>query len=244
MSALPDHQIHVQLVSFALALPRRDHVLLLGLGGGGMVRELARDPGVRRVDAVDWSHELPRVLDTPRAKEMLEDVLRHSKVRLWRCDARVAVSLYEPESFDIVIDNLTHAHWVGATGVKSLEYFRKIRRILKPSGVFVYHGNYANAREAILAGLTETFPHVREHGSRVVYASEQPFELDRARAETVLTPRAKEIGLAPPYADWMLADWHPIARHQFGVRAIRDNLLIYEYQFDPLAPLLGGKPRR
>jgi spermidine synthase len=45
MSALPDHPTHVQLVSYALALPRREHVLLLGLGGGGMVRELAADPG-------------------------------------------------------------------------------------------------------------------------------------------------------------------------------------------------------
>ena len=68
MSHLPDHPRHVRLVSFALALPRRDTLLLLGLGGGGMVRELAKDPGTRRLEVVDWSYELPRLLDGPRAR--------------------------------------------------------------------------------------------------------------------------------------------------------------------------------
>ena len=244
MSQLPDHPTHIQLVSFALALPRREHVLLLGLGGGGMVRELAADPGVARVEVVDWSHELPRVLDAPRAREMLADRLRDPKVALYRCDARVAVGLFDPASFDVVIDNLTHAHWVGATSVKSRAYFAMIRRIVKPTGVFVYHGNYANARDAILAGLVRAFPLVREHGSRVVFASEQPVEIDRARAEAVLAPRARDIGLGTaPYSDWLLTDWHSISRTQLTRRPIRDDLLIYEYQFDLLAPLLGARPR-
>jgi spermidine synthase len=244
MSALPDHPTHVQLVSFALALPRRERVLLLGLGGGGMVRELAADPGVARIDVVDWSHELPLVLDSPRARDVLADSLRDPKVRLYRCDARVAVGLYDRASFDVVIDNLTHAHWVGATNVKSQAYFAKIRRIVKPSGVFVYHGNYANARDAILAGLVRTFPVVREHGSRVVFASEQPVEIDRTRAQAVLEPRAREIGLAiTPYSEWLLTDWRSIFRADLAQRPVRDDLLIHEYQFDPLAPLFGARRR-
>jgi SAM-dependent methyltransferase len=176
---------------------------------------------------------------------MLADSLRHPKVTLYRCDARVAVDLYEPASFDVVIDNLTHAHWVGATRVKSVAYFAKIRRIVKPVGVFVYHGNYANAREAILAGLARVFPLVQEHRSRVVLASEQPVTLDRGRAEAVLPPRAQEIGLAPPYADWLLTDWRSITRAEVGRRRpIRDDLLIYEYQFDPLRWLVGSRRRQ
>ena len=128
MSRLPDHPRHVRLVSFALALPRRDTVLLLGLGGGGMVRELAQDPGTRRLEVVDWSYELPRLLDGPRARRLLDDALRRPHVTVRRCDARVAVGLYEPASFDVVIDNLTIGHWVGATSVKSIQYFRQVHR--------------------------------------------------------------------------------------------------------------------
>jgi spermidine synthase len=163
MSRLPDHPRHVRLVSFALVLPRRERVLLLGLGGGGLVRDLLRDPAVGRVDVVDWPDELPRLLDRPRARLLLDDALHSPRVTLCRGDARVAVSLFAAETFDVVMDNLTIAHWVGATSVKSHAYFRQIRRILTPEGVFVYHGNYGGARRAILAGLTETFPVVQRH---------------------------------------------------------------------------------
>ena len=81
MSSLPDDPRHVQLVSFALALPRRETVLVLGLGGGGMVRELLRDPAIRRVDVVDWSHELPRLLESPRARALLDGALHDPRVR-------------------------------------------------------------------------------------------------------------------------------------------------------------------
>ena len=97
-----------------------------------------------------------------------------------RCDARVAVGLYEPASFDVVIDNLTIGHWVGATSVKSIQYFRQVQRIVKPGGVFVYNGNWGGARRAILAGLTATFGHVHLHPGQepveeVVLASDRPW---------------------------------------------------------------------
>jgi hypothetical protein len=79
----------------------------------------------------------------------------------------------------------------------------------------------------------------------VVLASEQPVTLDRGRAEAVLAPRAQEIGLAPPYADWLLTDWRSITRAEVGRRRpIRDDLLIYEYQFDPLGWLVGSRRRQ
>jgi hypothetical protein len=90
----------------------------------------------------------------------------------------------------------------------------------------------------------QAFPLVQEHGSRVVFASEQPVEIDPARAEAVLEPRARDIELSTtPYSSWLLTDWHPISGAQLGRPPLRDNLLIYEYQFDPLAPLLGAIPR-
>jgi predicted membrane-bound spermidine synthase len=241
MSRLPDHPRHVRLVSFALALPRRDDALLLGLGGGGMVRELAQDPGIRRLDVVDWSYELPRLLDTARARDLLDDALRRAKVTVRRCDARVAVSLYAPASFDVVIDNLTIGHWVGATSVKSVEYFRQVRRIVKPGGVFVYHGNWGGARRAILAGLVATFPHVQLHPGadateEVVLASSQPLDLDAGHAARVLEGLATRTGIR--LAGGLVEGLHPVTADDVPrARPVRDDLLIYEYSRDPVRDL-------
>ena len=243
MSFLPYDSRLLKLVSFALALPRRDQVLLLGLGGGVVVRELVGDTAVRRLDVVDWSYELPLLLEAPRARRHLADAMRSPKVRLCRCDARVSVSLYESAVFDVVIDGLVPANSVGATSVKSVEYFRQIRRILKPSGVFVYAGNYAGVREAVLAGLVTTFPVVREHGREVVLCSDGPIRIDRARAETVLATHGPAIGIpGPPYADWLLTGLHVVSLDQLGPAApVRDDLLIHEYRHDPLRALFGRR---
>jgi len=240
MSSLPDDARHVQLVSFALSLVRREDVLLLGLGAGGAVRELVRDPAVRRVDVVDWSQELPKLLEMPRPRAVLADALRHPTVRLCRCDARVAVTLYEGRLFDIVIDDLAEASWVGATSVKSQAYFRQIRRILKPSGVFVYRGNYAHAREAVLAGLVSVFPVVQEHERGVVLCSAGPIAIDRERADEVLAARRRVLAIPTTrYADWLIGGLSPVPPDlPARVPPIRDELLIYEYPLDPLRALL------
>src|SRR5262249_6294307 len=230
MSTLPDDVRHVQLVSFALALPRRERVLVLGLGGGGMVRELIRDPGIRQVDVVDWSRELPELLQSPRARLLLADALDDPKVRLCRCDARGVVSLAGAGSYDVAIDNLAEASWVGTTGIKSEEYFRQVHRILTPAGVLVYKANYANARAAILAGLAASFRGVREPGRGVVLASDQPVAIDPERVEEVLAWRGPVIGVAAPYADWLIGGLKPISVAELGgVAPIRDDLPIYEY---------------
>jgi spermidine synthase len=245
MSALPDDPRHVQLVSFALALPRRETILVLGLGGGGMVRELVRDPAVRRVDVVDWSHELPRLLDSPRARPLLDGALHDPKVRLCRCDARVVVSLHDAGTYDVVIDNLAEAGWVGASGIKSEVYFRQVRRVLKPAGILVYKANYATAREAILAGLAATFRVVREHPRGIVLAADDPIAIDPTRIDEVLAWRGPVIGATTPYADWLVGALRPISRADLdGVAPIRDDLLIYEYTLDPLGRLWGSGPSR
>jgi spermidine synthase len=233
MSALPDHPKHVRLAAVALSMPQRENVLVLGLGGGGMVRELVKDPEIKRLDIVDWSHELPLLLESPRAKVMLEGALNSPKVRLFRCDARVAASLYEEHSFDMVIDNLAAVGWAGSTSVKSVTYFREIKRILKPTGVLVFDPNYSGspAREAVLAGLMENFQHVQEHETAiVVLASSLPVEMDRHRAEEVLKDRGETLGLSQPYSDWLLQGFKPITVEELkNTPPIVDELLIYEY---------------
>jgi spermidine synthase len=236
MSSLPDHPRHVRLVAFALAVAPRERVLLLGLGGGGMVRNLVRDEAVRRLDVVDWSHELPRLLADPRARRLLDDALASPRVTLRRADARVAATLYPAGSFDVVIDNLAIANWVGATGIKSVEYFRQLHRILAPGGVLVYNGNWAGARSAILAALTEVFADVRLHPGRdsveeVVLAGDRLPAIDPSHVATVLAT-LRESGFRSPAE---LIDGLAVVRRGDLRRArpVRDAVLRYEYTRDP-----------
>jgi predicted membrane-bound spermidine synthase len=236
MSSLPDHPRHVRLVAFALALPVRDRVLLLGLGGGGMVRNLVHDPAVLRLDVVDWSHELPRLLGEPRARRLLDDALASPRVTVRRADARVATALYPAASFDVVIDNLAIANWVGSTGIKSVEYFRQLRRILTPGGVLVYNGNWAGARRPILAALTEVFADVRLHPGRdsveeLVVAGARPPAYDGEHVAEVLAA-LRETGLHSP--EELIDGLVPVTRGDLGrTRPVRDAYLRYEYTRDP-----------
>lgn len=232
MSALPDHPKHIRLESVALAMPRREHVLVLGLGGGGMIRELVNDPEIKRIDIVDWSNELPLVLQRPKARVALEDALDNPKVRLFWADARVAASLYNDQTFDMIIDNLGYLGWVGSTSTKSVTYFHELSRILKPTGVFVFDANYVGqaAREAVLAGLLKKFQYVREHKTVIVLASNQVVEIDPDRAEEVLERRGKVLGLAKPYANWLLKGFKPITAQDLkNPTPVFDELLIHEY---------------
>jgi SAM-dependent methyltransferase len=193
---------------------------------------------VRRLDVVDWSFELPRLLDRPRARALLADALHDQRVTVRRSDARVAVTLYEAAVFDVVIDNLTIGHWVGATSVKSEQYFRQLRRILKPRGILVYHGNWGGARRAILAGLLDTFPHVylnpgADPTEEVVVAATAPLDLDPSHVTRVLALRAGIPGVPTP--ETLLTGLRPVARRDVGgAQPVRDDLLVYEYHRDPV----------
>jgi SAM-dependent methyltransferase len=163
---------------------------------------------------------------------MLHSALNHPKVRLFQADARVAVSLYDDQSFDLVIDNLGYLGWAGSTSIKSITYFKEIRRILKPAGVFVLDPNCVgiNACNAILAGLIENFRYVQKHQSSVVIASDQPIEISPDRAVEILQSRGQYLGLSEPYANWLLHGFQSVTAQDLkGVKPIFDELLIYEY---------------
>lgn len=140
---------------------------MLGLGGGGIVRDLAADSEVAAVDVVDWSYELPRLLRTPRARAALDDVMEHPKVKVIRTDARVAAGAYGDGTFDVVLHNLTYTAWVGATSIHSARYVRELARILTPAGVLVFESNYSapDDRAPVLASIGSAFSQLLEHTS-------------------------------------------------------------------------------
>jgi hypothetical protein len=122
--------------------------------------------------------------------------------------------------------------------VKSIEYFRQVHRIVKPDGVFVYHGNWGGARRAILAGLTRTFRHVHLHPGpeamdEVVLASDQPLALDAAHAQAVRERLRAATGISVPGR--LVEGLTPVAPEGFArARPVRDDLLVHEYYRDPI----------
>jgi spermidine synthase len=241
MSRLPHHPRHVKQEIFLLAQPKRERVLVLGIGGAGIVRSLVEDEQVKSIDVVDWSYELPDLLSTGRAGELLNHALNSSKVRIVKTDARVAVGLYDAATFDMIFDNLTFASWAGATGIRSQTYFEKIRNILKPEGVYLMAANYSgDNRLAVLAGLVNTFEIVKEHrhAEIVIATSEEPQYFD-FRIIQLTEPRAGVFGLNYTAPDalpaWFRNEFIPIGTDSLeGVGPIRDELLIYEYFWRPI----------
>jgi spermidine synthase len=236
MSKLPDHPRHVKQSVYLLSQPHRAKVLVLGLGGGGLVRALAEDREVQNIQVVDWSHELPDLLSQGRAAVMLNQVLASPKVKIIRTDARVAVALFEKQSFDLIYDNLAFTSWVGSSNIKSETYFKKIRDILKPEGVFILSANHTGeARRAVLFGLAKTFKIVNEYPSGdVVISSHIRPAYSEARIEEVIQKVNPILNINPPYIGWFFSGINPIeARYCTGPPPIRDDLLIYEYYWKP-----------
>ena len=240
MSHIPFHPIHLAQMSLIGLVQSRRHVLLLGLGGAGMVRELLDDPLVDEITVVDWSHELVDILRMPPASDLLGNALSDERVHTYRSDARVAVQLFAEDSFDLIIDNLSYASWVGSTNIRSVAYYRYIRRILKPGGTFVEGGNYTSTgqEKANLAAIARSFEWLSVHSSRLTVAADSKRDFDfagfannqRRRAE--LLPDWNDQFL--PSADWALK-WKEYGSGDFSdIEPVTDDLLIWEFSAHPI----------
>jgi len=231
MSALPDHLKHIRLAIFPLSMWPRQMILVLGLGGGGMVRELAKDPAVEEIDVIDWSYELPILLNGPHARKLLNDVFLNPKVKLVKADARLAISLFADKKYNVIVDNLSSPEWVGATSIKSRQYYQEIARILTDGGTFVYDFNDSNAE--IISGLIKNFNYVYFHKVGVVLATDRPVKFDADGLETALSAREKikELGIEPQqYQEWMVDQLDRLSSQDFAhIKPVDDDELYNEY---------------
>lgn len=245
MSFLPDHPKHIRLAIYPLTLKHRESILVMGLGGGGMVRELAKDPAVKRIGVVDWSGELIRLLSQGDASRLLDDVLHNPKVTVYQGDARLIATLLPDKSYDIVLDNLAVLMWGGATGVKSEQYFREIRRILTDRGTFVMDINPGSDlyKDRIIVAMLQHFKHIEKHFWTVSLASGQYLEIDHDAIVPVLSSRnhVPELNIVPGQEeDWYWAGFNGIEPYQIeGQTPIIDEDIRHEYylnsiSFDPI----------
>ncbi|MBL8695157.1 MAG: hypothetical protein JNJ88_13765 [Planctomycetes bacterium] len=247
MSALPDHPDHVALAGFVLSFPRPESILVLGLGGGGMVREILKDPRVKRVEVVDWSHELPAILELPRPKAVLENCLKDPRVRIWRADARVAVGLYPPDSFDVVLDNLTIPEWTGSTAIRSVEYFSEVRTLLKKNGMYISNNHgYDDSRMSIRKSLLMTFANLWAHPRSILVASDGDPGFTAELSQAAFAPRAAQLQLTgPSLSFYVMEALKPVQRDELTeFEPIRDDLLVHEYRHRSLAAFWADWRRR
>jgi spermidine synthase len=241
MGRVPTQPKTTMQISAAMSISGGKRILVLGLGAGGYLRELVKEPSIKSIDVVDWSHELPELLQLPVVTRKLGNPFLDSRVTLHSGDARLAVSLFPAHRFDVVIDNLTYPTWVGATGIRSLSYYSDIARILSSDGTYVLTTNYAKWRKEILAGLKQTFPSVNENvAAHVVFSSWKPAVIDLNVVSMISTKNAVDGDMTVDEMKSVLVDGFvtiEIAELK-GFEPIVDNELFTEYYIQPIELML------
>ncbi|HZY05847.1 MAG TPA: fused MFS/spermidine synthase, partial [Anaeromyxobacteraceae bacterium] len=113
--------------------PRK--VLTIGLGTGILTGEVARHPGVERVDVVELE---PAVIEAARAFEDWNDrALANPRVRVINDDG-VGFLRRSPERYDAVIsDGKSRSGHAGNALFYSLDYYRSAREHLTPGGLMI-----------------------------------------------------------------------------------------------------------
>ncbi len=177
MSALPNHPRHAYLANLPRMQKKLSSVLLLGLGGGRSLADLLSDKRVKNIVAVDWSREIVKVVGSEPITKFNHDPLSDPRVRIEMADAKKVVSSYAQRSvrFDAIIDNLCFPHWPGAGGVKSIQFFKSVKKILKPDGFYYHINNFNQEKNLILYTLGEVFPHIAVHNGMMVICGDLPY---------------------------------------------------------------------
>ncbi|KPJ69589.1 hypothetical protein AMJ44_03255 [candidate division WOR-1 bacterium DG_54_3] len=177
MSALPNHPRHAYLANLPRMQRKLSSVLLLGLGGGRSLADLLSDKRVKNIVAVDWSREIVKVVGSEPVTKFNHNPLADPRVRIEMADARKVVRSYAQRSvrFDAIIDNLCFPHWPGAGGVKSIQFFENIKKILKHEGFYYHINNFNQEKNLILFTLSEVFPHIAMHNGMMVICGDTPY---------------------------------------------------------------------
>lgn len=152
---------HEMIVHVPMAVhPRVRDVLVIGAGDGGVARELARYPDIRRIDLVEIDSAvvevcreyLPHVagkLDDPRVHLHFEDGLRYVRRKA--------------DAYDLVIVDSTDPFGPGE-GLFTREFFGNCHKALRADGILVnqhespYYDTYAASMKQTHKTIMEFFP--------------------------------------------------------------------------------------
>jgi spermidine synthase len=190
MSTLPSPRF-----TYIANLPRiqenLDSVLVLGLGGGRNLSDLLSDSRVHQVVAVDWSKEIIKLVSSQPVVRYNGNPFSDPRLRVVKADAKQAVQVFARQSlkFDAIIDNLCFPSWAGAGGLRSLQYFKSIKDILKRLGFYYLIPNNTTARERefILFTLSRVFEHISIHNGRIMICGSEEYLPSETQFRDVLT---------------------------------------------------------
>ncbi|MGD2245814.1 MAG: hypothetical protein PVI11_04620 [Candidatus Aminicenantes bacterium] len=242
MSALPNHPRHAYLAHLPRLQMRLKSVLLLGLGGGRSLADLLKDSRIEHIVAVDWSRETVTIVGSDAIIPFNQNPLSDPRVRIEMSDARKVVSAFAQRSiqFDAIIDNLCFPHWPGAGGVKSIQFFKNIRKILDDKGYYYHINNFDGERNLILSTLCEAFERVVIHNGMMVICGAEEYRPSEnqikkilgekgllARAPDMFVPQGLELDA---YHSHFLQSITPVRKEDFGqLKPLTDEIPSTEY---------------
>ena len=215
---------HRQIGHLAMVVhPRPLDALVIGLGGGVTAGAVSLH-GHARVDVVELSGAVVR--GARQFAHVNHDVLRRPNVRLRIDDGRnyvaQAVSRYDVITADIILP--THA---GANSLYSAEYFRLVRRALRPGGMFLQWVAGSDEEYRLIARtFLSVFPDATVWSrSSLLLGTLEPLRLRRADFEwKTIAPQARR------------------ALHDFGTTTFEDLLGLYTAGPEELRAFVGDGP--
>ncbi len=237
-SYIPYLQAHSLLAAIASGAPDRKHILILGLGGGGIVRDVLAMTNVQAVDIVEWSNELITLLSKQEASDVLSHPLTDPRVTIYATDAHTYTSFAEASrlSYTLIIDNLTVLGWSGSTSVRSIEYFRSMLPLLTDNGVYIImlHHNYQRQYDAAISGLSRICPFLGAYNKTYVICSKQNVAWDTAYMDGILRQYSTIPSLQRafnPQHEWIYQKYVSIQQTDYtNIEPIHDMMPYFEYE--------------
>ena len=111
--------------------PRKDKVLIIGLGTGQTLREVLRHSEVREVICVEIN---PDILQAA-AYFVPEEILEDPRVRFVIADGRHYLKLTK-ETFDVISSEPSYPYSQGVSQLFTYEFYQLVEKHLEPDGIF------------------------------------------------------------------------------------------------------------
>ena len=204
--------------------PEAREALVIGVGGGATAGALSQHTGVN-VDVVELSREVVQAA-TRYFRQINFDVLRKPSVRVHVDDGRNYLLLTK-KRYDVITADLILPIHAGSGNLYSAEYFRLVRRALKPGGIAV---QWVAGTEAEYKTIARTFLSVFPEttawaGGTLLLGSVEPLRLRKSDFDWKLDIPARREMIAT-----------------LGVRSFEDLLRQYNAGPQELRAFVGEGP--
>ena len=204
--------------------PEARDALVIGLGGGATAGAVAIHDGVD-VDLVELSGSVvrgARYLDS----SISYDVFSRPNVHL-RVDDGRNYMLLTRRKYDVVTADVIHPIYAGSGNLYSAEYFRIIRRVLKPGGIVL---QWVAGTDAEYKTIARTFLSVFP-------------ETTAWKDGTLLVGSVEPLGLRRRDFDWKLqVPGRARGVHDLGIKTFEELLAMYKAGPDDLRAFVGPGP--